>query len=112
MSIDGSRELISCALAVEAQLPVLALTVCRGLVVVLYDPDAGLGRPGQFENLRAYDAEGAEVWRASLPSSTSSDCFVALTGGGPFTVGTSSFSGYRLILDVETGAVIESEFNK
>lgn len=113
MSFDrGPRELISYVLAVEAPFPVSALTVCGGLVVVLYDPDAGLSRPGQFENLRAYDSEGVEVWRASLPSSASSDCFVSLAGGGPLTVGATSFSGYRLTLEAGTGAVVESEFRK
>jgi hypothetical protein len=113
MSVDrGPRGLISLALSVEAPFPVVALSVCGGLVVVLFDPDAGLSRPGQFENLRAYDSEGAEVWRASLPTSTSSDCFVSLTGGGSLTVGASSFSGYRLTLEAATGAMVESEFTK
>ena len=80
------------------------------LIVVLFDADSWINRPGQFKNVRAYAVDGTEVWRCSLPSSTTNDHFVALIGGGLHEVSVLSFSGYRLRLDSATGSVLESEF--
>jgi|GEM_PF-3364873 len=112
MTTQNAHDLIRRFVEAHASLSIRALSVIGGLLVVLLDPDSGLELPGQFQNLRAYDAGGLEIWRAELPTSTSSDCFVALTGGDAHSVSARSFSGYRVTIDPATGHATESEFVK
>ncbi len=92
--------------------PIASLSVAADRVIVLFDSDVWLKRPGQFHNLRAYDFSGGELWRADLPTSTTNDHFVSLLGGGLHEVVAHSFSGFKLRIDVATGAVLNSEFVK
>jgi len=108
----GPQEILGALLRAGLPFPVLALAVVGEIVIVLFHPDAGLDTPGQFENLRAYRADGSEIWRGELPTSTSSDCFVSLTGGDSRSVVGRSFSGYRTVMDVATGRVEQTEFLK
>jgi hypothetical protein len=62
-------------------------------------------------NLRCVDDSGRLLWTAALPDPSGPDCFVAveLEGGQLFA---NSWSGYRVALDLSTGATRERRFTK
>ncbi len=59
----------------------------------------------------ARNEHGEVVWRAKLPSTSATDTFteMQLTAEG---VSASSWSGYRVLIDSETGETLSDQFTK
>ncbi len=74
--------------------------------VVLLEPDPARKND---ENLLCVEGPGREIWRAALPDRSGPDCWVSARLDGD-RVTASSWSGWRVVLDVESGAVRESTF--
>lgn len=92
--------------------PVKALCATTETVVVLFQPDAFVEQYGQFENLRAYDYRGEEIWRGDLPTTHTGDHFGSMSCSGVHVVVAHSFSGFRLTLELRTGKETERTFLK
>ena len=67
--------------------------------------------PDDRANLVAIDARGRLLWRAQLPTPSSTDGFTSLD---IIERGVSAFSwsGHRLLIDPDTGSTISDEFTK
>jgi hypothetical protein len=67
--------------------------------------------PDDRANLVAIDSLGRLLWKAELPTRSSTDGFtsVDLTENG---VSAFSWSGHRVVIDPETGRTISGEFTK
>ncbi len=76
--------------------------------VVLLDPDAKL--KGAFRNLLRVSTDGVVAWRARLPT-TGDDCYVSARWVDG-TLVANSWSGYRVVIDSETGDIVNSTFTK
>ena len=88
------------------------------LVLVLLDPDDYLndesyrttqksGAPS-LRNLMAFDRRGGQAWVAEMPEAT--DYYYSIEDGLP--IRALSYSGYRCVIDEDTGRIIEREFLK
>jgi len=66
---------------------------------------------GSFENLISVDYQGAVVWRAQLPSGSSTDAYVSFDLEGDQLI-AHAWSGHRVILDAATGQIRDSKFTK
>ena len=86
---------------------VTSIKLSFGRRVDLLNPDSSQG--GSFENLCCVDARGKLIWRAPLPSEN--DTFVALEGSENLIIATT-WSGYRITIDPESGIVKSTEFVK
>jgi hypothetical protein len=82
----------------------------RGIIVVLLDPDANMGKTGQYRNLLAYDATGEKLWEADLPTSKPSDVYWKIVNREPLIV--YSFSSYECEIDLATGVIVRCDFYK
>jgi hypothetical protein len=76
--------------------------------VALLEPDP---RVKGDANLVAVDERGTELWTADPPDSAGGDRFVAVALEGERVV-AHAWSGYRITLDVRTGAAAERKFTK
>jgi hypothetical protein len=96
----------------------LAVRETPGLVLVLLDPDDYLndesyrsthksGDPS-LKNLMAFDRRGGQVWVAEMPEAT--DYYYSIEHGLP--IRALSYSGYRCLIDENTGRIIERELLK
>ena len=66
---------------------------------------------GAFENLLLLGSDGAPVWHAELPKTTSGEAYVRfeVIGGKLFA---NSWSCYRVEISMRTGKIVQSEFTK
>jgi len=78
------------------------------LLLVLYRPESHRG--GQFQNLVAFDAEGRQVWKAELPTTSSMDAYYQLVSESPIVV--DSYCFYRCTIDAKSGRIVKKEFFK
>jgi hypothetical protein len=83
---------------------------CQGGVAVLFDPAAYTAKFGQFANLVGLSCEGAKLWTAELPSTTSGDRYYKLVRDDKLRAA----SVYSFICDIDprTGRIIRKEFLK
>ena len=82
----------------------------KGKIVVLFDPDANLGKTEQFRNLVAISTVGVRLWEAELPTNMSSDVYYDVTPASPIIA--YSFRSYTCTIDPDTGLIISKEFTK
>jgi len=77
--------------------------------IVLLDYTSG--PDGPFANLLCVACDGELVWRAELPSGSSTEAYVSfdLTGDALLA---NSWTGHRVQLDIATGRMIQSAFTK
>jgi hypothetical protein len=90
--------------------PVKEAFVVGGLVVVLFDPDANLGKQGQFRNLVALRQTGELAWIAEFPTSKASDVYYRVSSRQPLKV--ASFSSYECEIAPQTGRILSKTFFK
>jgi hypothetical protein len=79
-----------------------------GRCVVLADQDRSKKND---PNLMCVDDSGRLIWTAALPDATGPDCFVAIELEGE-RLFANSWSGYRVALELSTGATREQRFTK
>jgi hypothetical protein len=84
--------------------------VVNELVIVLFDPDANLGKQGQFRNLVALHPTGELAWIAEFPTSKVSDVYYRISSQQPLKV--ASFSSYECEISPETGRIVSKSFFK
>lgn len=109
VSCDGSTVSVD-GLSVHMDYPVREAFEVDGVNVVLLDPDADLGKQGQYRNLIGIRPDGTTLWRANLPTDRRSDAYCRIASRAPLVV--SSFSSYDCEIDVRTGRVIRADFYK
>jgi hypothetical protein len=63
------------------------------------------------QNLYCIDASGHAVWRAVLPDASGPDCYLSAMVDGDHVV-AATWSGFRVVLDLASGAIREAEFTK
>ena len=80
------------------------------VIVVFLDPDANLGKTGQYRNLLAYDANATKKWEAELPTSKISDVYWKIVNKTPLVA--YSFSSYECEIDISTGKILKKSFYK
>lgn len=76
---------------------------------VLLDPPAGAGR---VRNLVRITSAAEIVWRGELPETDPTDVFVSLATDAEGAVLASTWSGYRVRLDPDTGRLLSQVFIK
>lgn len=80
------------------------------VIVVFLDPDANLGKTGQYGNLIAYDTSGTKKWEAELPTTKISDVYWKIVNKTPLVA--YSFSSYECEIDISTGKILKKNFYK
>jgi hypothetical protein len=78
-------------------------------IIVLYDWMSKRVKHGR--NLVKIDRDNCLLWTAALPTSDPTDCFVAVEWDGQVLV-ASTWSGYRVSLNVENGTSMVRAFTK
>ena len=76
--------------------------------LVVFDWETG---SGSDENLVCLGLDGRVRWKAKLPTSDPSDCFVAVRLDGDL-VRANSWSCYAVWLDPSTGRTLRTQFTK
>lgn len=79
-------------------------------IIVLLEPDADLGRHGQFRNLVALSPDGGLLWHAELPTDKASDVYTRVVSRNPLRA--DSFSSFECVIDPGTGKIVAKEFFK
>lgn len=69
-----------------------------------------MAKRGAFANLVRIGPDGAVRWRAQLPTSDPSDAYVNFELNGRLSA--NSWTGHRVVLDIATGEIKESDFVK
>lgn len=80
----------------------------RKTCIVLLDPDQ---KNGIFQNLVAVDVNGCILWKAELPDSTGGDVYLDVNFQGDLLV-AHSWSGFKVVIDPESGRILSKEFTK
>ena len=88
--------------------PITTAVQVGDLVLVLYDPGASKQKFGVFENVVGLSLDGHTRWEAQLPSSTTGDRYVELAVGDQIVA--YSWSGFRCVLDADSGRIVSAEF--
>jgi outer membrane protein assembly factor BamB len=76
--------------------------------VVVFELDVSL-RPDQ--NLVCFDPAGHVRWKAELPTSDPTDCFIEVRVEKDLVL-ANSFSGYLIKIDPATGRTLQTQFAK
>ena len=79
-------------------------------VIVLFDPDANLGKRSQFRNLIALTADGDHLWTAELPTDKPSDVYYRVISHTPLKA--DSFCSFECEIDPESGSIKSKRFFK
>lgn len=82
----------------------------QGIIIIFLDPDANLGKTGQYHNLIGYDFHGTKQWEAELPTANKSDVYWKLSNKNPLIV--YSFSSYECEIETLTGKILKKIFYK
>jgi len=69
------------------------------------------GSPKVFENLVRCRPDGSIVWRAELPEPRGGEAYVHVSWCGA-EIAANSWSGFKVILDPETGKIRSAKFTK
>lgn len=77
--------------------------------ILLYDWMSDAGKDGR--NLVRVDPEGGVLWRAAPPTTDMRDCFTAIRWDGQ-ALTASTWSGYRVSVELQNGSVTVLEFTK
>jgi hypothetical protein len=77
--------------------------------IVLLDYAAAPSGPSH--NLVRVQPDGEIAWAAELPTTSSTDAYVAFDLDGEALAG-NSWSGHRVVLDRDTGRIVEQSFTK
>jgi hypothetical protein len=77
--------------------------------VVLLDPPPG---HGAVRNLVRVDSNAKVAWRAEPPKPGESDAFVSIALLEDGLISASTWSGYRVVISPDTGAVIRMDHTK
>ncbi len=110
IEFSGNRLAINSGSVLDLPYPIKDAFELSGVVVVFLDPDANLGKAGQYRNLLGFDQQGKKLWEAELPTSKSSDVYWRIKKKSPLVM--SSFSSYECLIDESTGKIKSSEFYK
>lgn len=110
INISGQRLTINSNHVIDLLYPIKDAFEIKNTVVVFLDPDANLGKTGQYRNLLGFDRQGKKIWEAELPTSKSSDVYWRIKQREPLIV--SSFSSYECRINAVTGKIESSEFYK
>lgn len=81
-----------------------------GGIIVLFDPDANLGKEGQFRNLLCLREDGRVRWVAELPTEKSTDVYYKVAKHNPLIA--YSFCSYECEIDIATGRIRSKSFTK
>ena len=79
--------------------------------VTLFDPDSNEDLSRSFQNLRLYDENGQEIWKAELPKSYKGDCYVSFKIVGDKIIGFGFFS-WMAEIDPLSGKILKKELTK
>jgi hypothetical protein len=109
ISFDGNELTLGDCRVVLAY-PVKDAFELDGKVIVLLDPDANLGRDGQFANLMALSPAGEHLWTAQLPTDKPADVYYRIISRQPLLA--DSFCSYECELDPQSGRIISKKFFK
>lgn len=92
--------------------PIIDAKIKDDRVFLIFDQMAGPSWR-QFQNLKAFDLEGNELWTAQHPTSTTSDYYVDFKDEGENgSLIVWNFACYICEIDPETGKLINSTFTK
>ena len=92
-------------------LPVLDLIALPSgaSAIVLLDPPPG---HETARNLVGVGSDAHVSWRAELPMTGESDAFVSIELAEDGLIAASTWSGYRVLISPDTGALVGQEFTK
>lgn len=110
IEFSGNQLTINSDSVVDLMYPIKDAFELSGVVVVFLDPDANLGKSGQYRNLIGINQQGKKIWEADLPTSKSSDVYWKIKQKTPLIV--SSFSSYECRIDESNGKIKSAEFYK
>ncbi len=77
--------------------------------VVLLDPPAG---HATVRNLVGVGSDAHVSWRAPLPTTGESDAYVSIELAEDGLIAASTWSGYRVLISPDTGALVRQDFTK
>ena len=107
---SGCRLKIDTIYVVDFLYPIKDAFELNGTVIVFLDPDANLGKSGQYRNLLGFDLQGKRIWEAELPTTKPSDVYWRIKQKSPLIV--SSFSSYECQIYETTGKIKSAKFYK
>ena len=88
---------------------VLEAREIEGKIVVIYDyMEFAKGRPAR--NMFAYNKAGLQLWRAEDIRMGATDAYTIICSEYPFKVG--NFAGFNVLIDLNTGKVLDMIFTK
>jgi hypothetical protein len=102
LTIDGQ--------SYELEHTIVDAVECEDGVAVLFDPDAYTAKFGQFANLAGLSREGAKLWTAELPTTTSGDRYYRLVRGE--NLRAASVYSFVCDIDPRNGRIVRKEFVK
>lgn len=82
----------------------------NGIIVILIDPDAYIGKEKNFKNLIAYSNLGKKLWEAEFPQVYKPDYYWKISNHAPLIA--RSFSSYECEINMITGKIIKTDFYK
>lgn len=84
--------------------------VLSDITVVFLDPDANLGKGGQFRNLLGYSASGEVLWKAELPTEKNADVYWKIKSKEPLIA--VSFTSYECEISCKNGKLVTKKYYK
>jgi len=95
---------------IEVEYPVLDAFELADKILVLFEPDARRGEPGQFRNLVALTRDSECIWKAELPTTMSSDTYYRLSSTSPIVA--DSLTSFACTIDNSNGRILSKTFYK
>lgn len=94
---------------IRLEYPILEAFALEDKTIILFEPDAK-SSPGQFHNLVAISPDGRNIWKAELPTTTSSDAYYRLSSRTPLVA--DSLSSFSVVIDTSNGRIVSKSFYK
>jgi hypothetical protein len=106
----SGRSVSSKGNTIEFAYPVLDAFELLDKIIVLFEPDARRGKPGQFHNLVAVTHNGEDIWKAALPTTMSFDTYYRISSTNPLTA--DSLTSFACTIDEANGRILNKVFFK
>lgn len=97
-------------LTIEFDFEIREARLIQNVIVVIFNATKAPNSNGQFQNCRAFNMRGELLWIAEHPTNETADFYLSFAPGKELELW--NFAGYKCLLNLKDGRLLEAHFTK